>query len=327
MIMYILQNNFFKMKKPRSGKRILITGGAGFIGSHLVPFLSKKGYDISVVDLKEKPANFVSSINYIQGDARDKKLMNSCLRGIDICFHLAAVFGGSKIINDYPAEILKSNSELLISVFEAGVENKVKRIIFPSSGLVYNENLTIPVKENDLYNYPPTHNPYGIAKLLGENFCRAYWHEKKLAYTIVRMFNVYGSGDIHEHVIPNFVKNIINGVPVSISGDGSGTRVFTFIDDIVDGLWIAATSEDAKNEVFNLSSEEEVRLIDLCRMIWKISGEKGELNVDYRKIIGYTPDRRSVSSEKIKRVLGWEAKTSLERGLNEVILWMRTLAK
>jgi len=306
-------------------KRIVITGGAGFIGGHLCQYLSEKGARVWVVDIKEKPREFPSKVQYIKGDARNKHLLEKVLWDADICYHLAAIYGGGKFIHDNPALILSYNLELLTSVFEAAAKRPVKRIIFPSSALVYHESQVKPAVEDDVEKYPPTKNPYGFMKLVGEYFCYYFWRERRLPFTIVRMFNVYGAGDEHfDHVVPSFARCAVLGQPFPIIGDGSETRTFTHVSDIVRGLAQVADSKLAENQTFNLSGEQEISIIKLAKILWKLSGEKTSFKVKFQPMPSSLPAHRLVSSAKIAKTLGWRTTVSLEDGLKEVVEWIRT---
>lgn len=310
------------------GKKLVVTGGAGFIGSYLVKSLVRKGAKVIAVDLKEKPNDFPKEVNYIRGDARKLKLMLNVLEGCDICYPLAAVYGGANFIHENPAKVLSYNLELFSSVFNAAAKNKVGRIVFPSSAIVYHESLTTPAREEDLYSFPPTRNPYGFMKLVGEYFCHYFWSEKKLPYTIVRMFNVYGAGDTHEHVIPNFVKQALSGkYPFEIMGDGTETRVFTHVSDIVDGLIKIGQSPQATNAEYNLSSEEEITMLELAKVIWKLTGRKEDFQANFVSMPSTTIRRRAVSAEKVIKNLGWKPKVPLELGIKEVVRWIKTSKK
>ena len=309
-------------------KRVVVTGGAGFIGSYLVKSLVKKGAKVTVIDLKAKPKDFTKKVNYIRGDARSLALMQKTLKVCNICYPLAAVYGGAKFIHQNQAKILSYNLELFSSVFNAAAKNKVGRIVFPSSAIVYHESLTTPAREEDLYSFPPTRNPYGFMKLVGEYFCHYFWSEEKVPYTIVRMFNVYGAGDTHEHVIPNFVKQALSGkYPFEIMGDGTETRVFTHVSDIVDGLIKISEASEAKNSEYNLSSEEEITMLELAKVVWKVSRRKEPFDANFVPIPSTTIRRRAVSAEKAIKNLGWKPKVPLERGIKEVVEWIKTSKK
>jgi len=308
------------------GKKILITGGAGFIGQYLSEYLIRKGAKVKIVDLKKRPDGINRKIDYIRGDIRNIDLAGKAAKDIDICFHLAAVYGGTRFINDNQADILNYNLQTFSSIFEALRNTKVKRIIFPSSSLAYNGNLKRALTEEDMDKDVPTGNPYGFMKLVGEYYCRFYWNQYKLPYTIVRMFNVYGIGDMHEHVIPIFVDKVLKNQPVPIMGDGTETRVFTNIKDIVRGLALLADSEKAKNQEFNLSGEKEISIINLAGLIWDLSGKRGDVKINFIPLPETAARTRRVSCKKIAK-LGWKEKSSFNQGLKEFIAWKKTLKK
>lgn len=308
---------------------VLITGGTGFIGRHLANHLLLLGcQNIRIADRHAKPSDLSSRITFTRGDLTDEMFVNDLFKGVTICYHMAALYGGAKFIDQNQATIFSKNLASFTAVFDAAAKHKIKRIIFPSSSLVYNETIATPVVEEDLFRYPPTENPYGAMKLVGEYFCKFYWNDWKLAYTIVRMFNVYGIGDTHQdHVIPRFVRFALSGKPFPIMGDGTETRVFTHINDIVSGLAALGEAKKAKNEVFHLTAEEEISMIELAKRIWKLGGRKEPFKASFTPIPKTTPKRRSASAKKIKETIGWQPKVPLTKGLLELILWTKRLDK
>ena len=304
--------------------RIAITGGAGFIGTHLANYFADNGAEVIAIDIKKQPKSLSSKVKFVNLDVRNQKKLQKYLKNCDIFYNLACDFGGAKYIHENSAHILSYNSEILASTFQAAAKSKVKRIVFPSSSLAYNEKIAGKINEEDLDKYPVTKNSYGFIKLTGEYYCSYFWEQYKLPFTVVRMFNVYGPGDTHTHAVPNFIKQSLkHELPFTIMGDGSETRVFTYVDDIVKGLALAGISKKSINQTFNLSSEKSVTMLELAEKIWKLSGNKEKFIKKLIPIPSSTPLKRSVSSKKVYNLLGWKAVTDFDEGLVKTIEWLK----
>lgn len=306
-------------------KKVVISGGAGFIGSNLANYLANHGADVVCLDLKTPAINLSPKVRLIKFDVRRSKPLTDFLKGCDIFYNLACDFGGAKYIHENKARILAYNSEILLSTFRAAHAAKIGRMVYPSSSLAYNENITGKIVEKDLDDFPPTKNPYGFIKLTGEYYCRYFNEQYGLPYSCVRMFNVYGPGDTHLHAIPNFIRQSLdNERKFTIMGDGSETRVFTFIDDIVRGLAVVGISKRSLNKTFNLSAEKSVSMLRLAKLIWKLSGNRAKFDPVYIPIPASTPLKRSVSSKRVYDMLGWIPRVELRQGLDETIKWIKS---
>jgi len=312
-------------------KKILVTGGCGFIGSEVVKQLLKKNYKVRVVDDLSKPKSAVKQgYEFLQLDLTDKKSADKAFKGIDFCINLAAKIGGISYFHKYPATILSENNKIYSATFEAGVKHKIKRMICISSSMVFESTKIFPSKEVDLKIIPPPVSAYGFSKLSGEWYCQAFWDEYKLPYSICRPFNAYGINEFpgeevgYSHAIPDLIKKILTGqFPVEILGDGQQTRSFTHVKDLADGIIKVMESKKAENEDFNIASAREMKIIDLVKLLWKLCNKKEKLKIKY--IPGFTHDikRRIPNVAKMKKLLDWEAKIKLEDGLIEVINWLK----
>lgn len=311
--------------------KVLVTGGAGFIGSEVVKQLLKKGYQVRVADdLSKLEAKVPKDCDFVKVDLTKRKVALTVMDDIDYCVHLAAKIGGIGYFHKYPATILSENNKMYSAVFEAAVAKKIRRIIYLSSSMVFESTNIFPSKESDLDKIPPPVSSYGFSKLVGEWYCQAFHDEYGLNYTIIRPFNAYGINEApgeevgYAHVIPDLIKKILSGqYPLELLGDGQQTRCFTHVSDIATGIIIAMESEKALNDDFNIGSEREIKMIDLAKLLWKKCGIKKEFKVKFVRGFKYDIKRRVPSSGKAKKILGWRAEKKLEKELPEIINWVK----
>src|SRR5262245_443681 len=306
---------------------ILVTGGAGFIGSAVVRELLGKGYRVRVVDNMSKPSSRIpEGVDFVRGDLADPKVARETFRGVRACINLAARIGGIGYFHKLPATILSENNCIYSSTFEAAVEHGLDRMVFVSSSMVFESATSFPSREEELLAIPPPFTAYGFSKLVGEWYCRAYFDQHRLRYTIARPFNAIGPeeeagervGDAH--VIPELVKKVLEGQhPLELLGDGKQTRCFTHVRDIARGILMAMESDKAVNEDFNLGTAEEVTMLDLARRIQALCAPERPLEVRY--VPGFPSDirRRVPDGAKAKRLLGWQPQITFDEGLRECI--------
>lgn len=315
-------------------KRVLVTGGAGFIGSEVVNQLLKKGYNIRVADdLSKDEAKVPQACDFLKVNLANKKAALRVMEGMDFCIHLAAKIGGIGYFHKYPATILSENNQMYSAVFEAAVAHRIKRIIYISSSMVFESTKYFPSQEKDLTRIPLPLSAYGFSKLVGEWYCRAFRDEFGLNYTIIRPFNAYGINEApreeigYAHVIPDLIKKIISGqYPLELLGNGRQTRCFTHVSDIARGIIMAMESSRAINEDFNIGSENEVSMLNLAKLIWKYCGKKNRLEVKLMPGFKFDIKRRVPSSGKARRILGWEPQKQLKEELPKIIDWIETLS-
>lgn len=311
--------------------KVLVTGGAGFIGSEVVNQLLKKGYFVRVADdLSKKEAKTPKGCEFLRIDLTNKKGALIAMEGIDYCIHLAAKIGGIGYFHKYPATILSENNKMYSSVFEAAVAKKIKRIVYLSSSMVFESTETFPSKEKDIVRIPPPVSAYGFSKLVGEWYCRAFYDEYGLKYTIIRPFNAYGINEApgeevgYAHVIPDLIKKILSGqYPLELLGNGNQIRCFTHVSDIAEGIILAMESNKAINEDFNIGSEKEMKMIDLARMLWKLCQRDKPFKVKFVSGFKYDIKRRVPSSQKARKILGWKENKKLSEELPKVISWIK----
>jgi len=221
--------------------KIVITGGSGFIGTHLSNYL-KKDHDITVFD-RNRPPN--SEVNYVEGDITDSSQVEETLEGCEVVIHLAATVG-VKITENDPILTLNVNIFGTKNVLDACVQNGVQKIIFASSSEIYGEPFKVPIDE--ISPLMPITN-YGVSKIAAEEFIKAYSKVHGIKYSVLRFFNAYGPGQSTDFVIPEFVNNAINDKPITIHGSGLQVRAFCHVDDISNGISLCIKKGD--NEVFN----------------------------------------------------------------------------
>jgi nucleoside-diphosphate-sugar epimerase len=310
-----------------SQKPVLVTGGCGFIGSEVVRQLLAKSYPVRIVDNLSKPSSKpIADAEFIQGDLVDPAVARRAIAGSRVCINLAAKIGGIGYFHRLPATILSENNLIYSNTFEAAAAEKLERMIFVSSSMVFESATTFPSKEDELLSMPPPFSAYGFSKLIGEWYCRAFWDQHRLPYTICRPFNAVGPeeeageevGDAH--VIPDLIKKVMNGQhPLELLGDGNQTRCFTHVRDIARGIVMAMESEKAVNEDFNLGVSNEITMFELARLIHAQCAPGKPFDVKHVAAFPSDIRRRVPDGSKAKRVLGWEPEIDLETGLAECI--------
>jgi len=310
------------------GKNILITGGAGCIGSNLAKALIKAEAakiivldDLSAAEKWNIPT--APSVVFIQGSILDEEVLKGAFsERLDFVFHLAAHFANQNSV-DNPETDLMVNGLGIQKVLQYSHLTGVGKFIFASSGCsVYGSQAPLPLKEDFVSLHLDT--PYQITKLLGELYCNFFYNHYRLPITIARYFNVYGPGEIpgaYRNVIPNFIYWALHQQKLPITGTGDETRDFTFVDDIIDGTLRLGVIPEAVGDAFNLASETETKVIDIANMVNEITGNRNGVEFaprrDWDKIT-----RRRASIEKARRVLGYEPKMKMKEGIKRTYDWI-----
>jgi nucleoside-diphosphate-sugar epimerase len=310
------------------GKNVLVTGGAGCIGSNLTKALIKAEAariivldDLSAAEKWNIPV--APNVVFIEGSILEEEALKRAFsQKLDFVFHLAAHFANQNSV-DNPETDLMVNGLGILKVLEYSHLTKVGRVVFASSGCsVYGSQAPLPLKEDFVSLHLDT--PYQITKLLGELYCNFYHNYYGLPVAIARYFNVYGPGEIpgaYRNVTPVFIWTALHNRPLRVLGTGEETRDFTFVEDIVDGTLRCGIVPEAIGQAFNLASEKETRVIELARMILEVTGNTKNIEFaprrDWDKIT-----RRRASIEKARKVLGYEPKTEMKEGVKRTYDWI-----
>jgi len=301
-------------KQQTKHLKIIVTGGAGFLGKHLCRALSEAGHQIKVIDLKENP-EFPTVI----ADVRNQVRMIEEINNAHLVFHLASLIEAGESVKN-PQKFIDYNINGTLSILEAMKQNNIKNFIFSSSAAIYGEPIKSPIKEDD--RTLPI-NPYGMTKLAMEGLLSSYVDSHKFTGVALRYFNLYGVEEHHQpetHAIPRFIKQIYEDQEVTIWGSGEHKRDYVYISDIVDAHLKAMDLvfiEPAKYHYFNLSNEKPASVSAVIQMIEKIMKKTA--------LVKHFPPRPGdpmvlvADASKAEKVLKWQAKVDLAQGLKETV--------
>jgi UDP-glucose 4-epimerase len=329
---------------------VLVTGSAGFIGGYLVEELLSRGYEVIGLDNFSKYGRVAKSYDgnpkyrFIEGDVTSVELVTSLLRECDQFVAGAAMIGGISYFHTYAYDLFATNERIIAASCDAAIaarkNGRLKKVTYISSSMVYESAIQWPSKEGDELEIAPPHSSYGFQKLATEYFAKAAWDQYQLPYTIVRPFNCVGigegralgdvevlSGNVRlamSHVVPDLVQKVLRGQnPLHILGDGTQVRHYTYGGDLARGIVSAMEHPAAMNEDFNLSTAVSTDVLSLARLIWrKIHGETVPFEFVSDPPFEHDVSVRIPSTEKAKSLLGFEATTSLDEMLDEVIPWV-----
>ncbi|MBI4014462.1 MAG: SDR family NAD(P)-dependent oxidoreductase [Candidatus Aenigmarchaeota archaeon] len=311
-------------------KNVVVTGGCGFIGSHLVEALLKKGMNVTVfdkADAKKSSIAHLKDVNVIRGDVtKEQDVLKAC-KGADTIFHLSAVVGVKNYVND-PLGTIDVNIIGTRNVVAAATKENAK-LLFTSTSEIFGKNPKVPWKEEDdrvLGATSVARWTYSTSKSMCEHMIFSASEKYGFPATIVRYFNAYGPRQAPIFVVPAAIHRVLNGKPPIIYDGGKPTRCFTYVEDAISGTIAAA--ESASGEAFNLGSMKETNLNELVKIILKETGREdlGVEYVDTKKLYGASYEdipRRVPDATKAKRVLGWSATTPLSEGIRKTVAWCR----
>jgi len=311
-----------------SDKVVLVTGGAGGIGSNLSRALAELGAKVIILDdLSSSEVWNIPSLPgvlFVEGDILDEvKLKRVFFERPQVVFHLAAFFANQNSV-DHPERDLLVNGMGTLRLLEYSLLAGVERFVYASSGCsIYGSESPLPLREEFMSMHLST--PYQITKMLGELYCNFFFNHYGLKVVKPRFFNSYGPGEVpgqYRNVIPNFIYWAMKGLPLPITGSGEETRDFTYVDDIIDGLLRAGAMESALGKEFNLASGKETRIIDLANMINKATGNNAGIRFAQRRKWD-TKSRLLASIDRAKQLIGYEPKVTFEEGIKHTIQWFR----
>ncbi len=293
--------------------KVIVTGGAGFIGSSVVRNLSKN-HDVKIFDFKKSK---MANNEFIQGDIKNAEYVINSIKDCDVVIHLAATLG---VINteENPVMTLDTNMGGTKNVLEACRINKIKKIIFSSSSEVYGEPVKIPMEEKDK---PIPITTYGISKFAAEEYIKAYARNYGLQYTMFRLFNVYGEQQATDWVLPEFVSKAIKNEDIIVHGGGTQTRAFCYVTDISNAFSLAL--DKANGHLINIGNNTEpISIKELAHKIIRLANSKSNV-----KFIPFEESKRNRNEimvripniQKAKEILGFVPKISLDEGILKVI--------
>lgn len=332
--------------------KVLVTGSAGFIGGYIVEELLRNGHEVVGVDNYSKYGPVKKSYDdhpnyklYVD-DVEKVDMMAELASDVDHLIAGAALIGGISYFHTYAYDLIAQNERILASTCDAAIKahdggnGRLEKVTYMSSSMVFESSTHWPSKEGDERKIPPPLSSYGFQKLAVEYFARAAWDQYKLPYTILRPFNCVGIGESRalgdvqidsgnvklamSHVVPDIVQKVFKGQdPLHILGSGEQIRHYTYGGDLARGIVMSLFHPDAMNNDFNLSTPNGHSVTELSEIIWrKIKGPDAPLTFAHDEGFEYDVQRRVPDTSKAKEVLGFEALTSLDAMLDEVIPWI-----
>lgn len=310
--------------------RVLVTGGAGFIGSHLVLRLVEDGHSVRVVDdfSTGKPENLSAigrEVQLFEGDIRDFAIVERAVRGVEVVFHQAARCSVPRSVED-PLATNEVNVTGTLNVLLAAKDGGVRRVVFASSSSVYGADPTLPKRE-DMPTEPLS--PYAVSKLTGEHYCRVFNQLYGLETVALRYFNVFGPRQSWDSqyaaVIPRFTQAILNGQPVTVYGDGEQSRDFTYVDNVVDANVLAMRSPTGMGEAFNIACAATITINQLIRDLAGLIGRKAD--VVYQGARSGDIRHSLADIGKAMSMLGYQPRVDFLEGLRRTVAWATSRAR
>ncbi|MGH9029122.1 MAG: NAD-dependent epimerase/dehydratase family protein [Acidimicrobiales bacterium] len=330
---------------------VLVSGSAGFIGGYLVEELLARGHEVIGIDNLSKYGAVKKSYDdhpkyrFVEADARDSSTVAELLSDCDHFLAGAAMIGGISYFHTYAYDLLATNERIIAASCDAAIQahqsGRLQKVTYLSSSMVFESTDRWPSYEGQEREVPPPLSSYGFQKLAVEYFARAAWDQYELPYTIVRPFNCVGVGEgralgdteilsgnvklAMSHVVPDLVQKVLKAQdPLHILGDGTQVRHYTYGGDLARGIVDAMESPDALNNDFNLSTSTSTTVLELAEVIWhKINGPDKPFRYVSDEPFEHDVARRVPATEKARQVLGFEATTTLDQMLDEVIPWVK----
>lgn len=307
--------------------RFLVTGGAGFIGSHLVEALVRRGEYVRVLDnfvtgRRANLAEVASDVEIIEGDVRDPDAVRRAVAGMDYVLHQAALASVQWSVDD-PLTTHAANATGTLQVLDAARRAGVRRVLYAASAAAYGDDPTLP-KHEDLPPRPLS--PYAAAKLAGEHYCAAFARSYGLETVCLRYFNIYGPrqnpASLYASVVPRFITAMLRGEPPTIYGDGTQSRDFTHVDDVVQANLLALEAGEATGEPINVASGVRYSLLDLVATLNAVLGTCLTPRHAPRRPGDVWHSQASIA--RAERVLGYRPRVALAEGLHRTVAWYRT---
>jgi nucleoside-diphosphate-sugar epimerase len=312
--------------------RVLVTGGAGMIGQAVVRrLLSDPDYEVRVADIADVPMWIREGAEVHNGDLRVGGEAREALSGCTHAIHCAGMSGGVGSSRRFPFTIAAANNAVDTAVIDAASEAELDRFVYISSGSVFERATVFPTAEADRDDCSAPQSADAVAKLAGELACRAAFEERGLRYTICRLFNVYGPGELpgrepgSAHAVPDLISRVLGGQrPLQLLGGGEQLRALTHVDDVADGVLAALGSPSALAEDFNVSAPREHAMREVAELIWEACGEdRASFAIEPLPAVAGDVARRWPAVEKAQRLLGWEAQIDVEAGIAATVRWLR----
>jgi UDP-glucose 4-epimerase len=329
--------------------KILLTGGNGFIAGYTVSELLEHGHEVVSIDNYSKYGKISKSFSThprfqeVEGDCKDAGLMKELCSGVDQLIAGAAMIGGISYFHAFAYDLLAENERIAAAAFDAAIwahqNRKLKKINVLSSSMVFESATVFPTPETALQHSPPPLSTYGFQKLSTEYFAKGAREQYGLPYTIIRPFNCVGVGEQRaltdvevlsgnvklamSHVVPDLIQKVMKGQdPLHILGDGSQVRHYTYGGDLARGIRLCVERPEAVNEDFNLSTAQSMTVLRLAETIWKRLRPGVPFRYVTDRAYPYDVQRRVPDCSKAKAVLGFEATTTMEEVLDELVPWM-----
>ncbi|RMF97033.1 MAG: NAD-dependent epimerase/dehydratase family protein [Planctomycetota bacterium] len=317
--------------------RYLITGGVGFIGSHLAESLLADGHEVVLLDdystgKHENVAHIDGHphLRIVYGSVTDESITYECVREADAVFHLASAVG-VRLIIEQPVKTIETIVEGSMTILNAAARYR-RPILLTSTSEVYGKSQRVPFsEEDDLVIGPPTYRrwSYATGKALDEFLALAYWHHSRLPVIITRLFNTVGPRQTGQYgmVIPRFVRQAMRNEPITVYGDGKQTRCFTHVKDVVGALRKLMETPSCRGQVFNVGNDQEISIGELAERIRDMTGSESEIRyIPYEEAFGSGFEdmlRRVPDLTKVREAVGYKPQYTLDDILREVIAWMR----
>jgi UDP-glucose 4-epimerase len=298
--------------------KILITGGAGFIGSNLTKALIDKGHQVTVLDslLRGNKINHetFSKIEFIKGDVRDAELVLNCSKGCDVIFHFAAVLGVD-VVADHPVDTMDVEVIGTRNVVMAAQENNIPKILYASTSGIYGHSAIESALTEEVLVDP--HTSYAMAKRYNEIYLASHFQERGMNSICLRFFNVYGYNQDNRMVVPRFFEDAMSNEPLTVFGTGKQTRDFTYIDDTIEACIRLMDLTLPGSHIVNIANETEYCIDDLADRIINVTNSKSKVQFIEAPIkrYDYEVERRVGSSDKLLKLTGYKPLTSLDEGL------------